>query len=147
MDAVLPPDEFRLNDAADFLPTGQGEEDLNVLWGGNNKLAGAAETDDPNTYLADMWEDATSGRALAFYGIPKVRFVFVNLCYLACEWWPFTYGLSRRRLVLCAHTCIFLASACAPCASLILLLRSPIPPPCVTCRHGAPHLFCHIPRC
>ena len=73
MDMVLPPDEFRLNDAADFLPAGEGDAALNSLWGGNNKLAGVAETDEMRSFLRDIWVDTVSGRALAFYSIPKVK--------------------------------------------------------------------------
>ena len=81
-DAVLPPDEFRLNDAADFLPASESDAALGALWGGNNKLAGAAVMDDANSFLRDMWDDARSGRAFAFYSIPKVRFTFITLLYL-----------------------------------------------------------------
>ena len=94
MDAVLPPDEFRLNNAADFLPASESDAALGALWGGNNKLAGVAEIDDGvGSFVHDLWSDAVSGRALAFYCIPKVRFVFVNLLYLLCECGPTPHAL------------------------------------------------------
>ena len=76
---VLPPEEFRLHEAADFLPV--GEVRLN-LWGGAMKDAGKTLVSDANGFLADMYSDIISGRAVAFYGIPKVRFVWVNILYL-----------------------------------------------------------------